>query len=121
MDVLSLSSGVGTSSQSGSAASAGASTPTESQTRSQLILPGMHVVCLENHSSGEPGTLHISQGDIIEGRTKKVLPFGGIQVSKIYCDMVQLSLCSVRHACCLSEESLVRQARDVVLLEGGHY
>ena len=120
MDVLSLSSGVGTSSQSGSAASAGASTPTESQTRS-LILPGMHVVCLENHSSGEPGTLHISQGDIIEGRTKKVLPFGGIQVSKIYCDMVQLSLCLVRHACCLSEESLVQQARDVVLLEGGHY
>ena len=64
VDVLSLSSGVGTSSQSGSAGSA--TTPTESQR--SLILPGMHVVCLENHSSGEPGSLHISQGDIIEGR-----------------------------------------------------
>jgi hypothetical protein len=64
VEVLSLSSGVGTSSQSGSAGSV--TTPTE--TPRSLILPGMHVVCLENNSSGEPGSLHISQGDIIEGK-----------------------------------------------------
>jgi hypothetical protein len=67
VEVLSLSSGVGTSSQSGSAGSA--TTPTETHARS-VIFPGMHVVCLENHSSGDPGSLHITQGDIIEGESK---------------------------------------------------
>ena len=62
----SLSSGVGTSSHSGSAGSS--TTPTESQTPS-LILPGMHVVCLENFSNPELANgLHITQGDIIEGK-----------------------------------------------------
>ncbi len=61
----SLSSGVGTSSHSGSAGSS--TTPTESHPPS-LILPGMHVVCLENHSSPDPRQLHITQGDIIEGK-----------------------------------------------------
>ena len=65
----SLSSGVGTSSHSGSAGSS--TTPTESQTPS-LILPGMHVVCLENFSNPELANgLHITQGDIIEGKKKK--------------------------------------------------
>ena len=72
VEVLSLSSGVGTSSQSGSAGSA--TTPTTEIQRS-LILPGMHVVCLENHSSGEPGSLHITQGDIIEGKTELGLSY----------------------------------------------
>ena len=60
MDILSLSSGVGTSSHSGSAGST--VTPTESP----IILPGMHVVCLENFT--QPSCLHITQGDIIEGK-----------------------------------------------------
>ena len=60
MEILSLSSGVGTSSHSGSAGST--VTPTESP----IILPGMHVVCLENFT--QPGCLHITQGDIIEGK-----------------------------------------------------
>ena len=67
----SLSSGVGTSSHSGSAGSS--TTPTESQTPS-LILPGMHVVCLENFSNPELANgLHITQGDIIEGKKCSVL------------------------------------------------
>ena len=66
----SLSSGVGTSSHSGSAGSS--TTPTESQTPS-LILPGMHVVCLENFSNPELANgLHITQGDIIEGKKKNI-------------------------------------------------
>ena len=60
----SLSSGVGTSSHSGSAGSS--TTPTETQA---VILPGMHVVCLENFSNPDlPNGLHITQGDIIEGK-----------------------------------------------------
>ena len=59
----SLSSGVGTSSHSGSAGSS--TTPTETPS---VILPGMHVVCLENFSNPDLANgLHISQGDIIEG------------------------------------------------------
>ncbi|XP_059079130.1 uncharacterized protein LOC131877469 [Tigriopus californicus] len=57
-DVLSLSSsGIGTTSSSGSG---------NSHSSTGLILPGMHVVCLENNASNEPNRLHISQGDIIE-------------------------------------------------------
>ncbi len=57
-EVLSLSSGVGTSSsQSGSAGDGSVS----------LVRPGMHVVCVENYSSVDPESLHISQGDIVEG------------------------------------------------------
>ena len=60
----SLSSGVGTSSHSGSAGSS--TTPTETPV---VILPGMHVVCLENFSNPDlPNGLHITQGDIIEGK-----------------------------------------------------
>lgn len=63
----SLSSGVGTSSHSGSAGGS-STTPTESHPPS-LILPGMHVVCLENFSNpNQPNVLHMTQGDIIEGR-----------------------------------------------------
>ena len=74
------SSGVGTTSgsHSGSAGSS-ALTPTgeissssglhQSPGARALITPGMHVVCVENYnSSREDGSLHISQGDIIEGK-----------------------------------------------------
>ena len=83
MEVLSLSSsGVGTTSgsQSGSAGSS-ALTPTgdvsslssgrhQSPGLRSLIMPGMHVVCIENYTSNlhEEGTLPISQGEIIEGK-----------------------------------------------------
>ena len=81
MEVMSLSSsGVGTTSgsHSGSAGSS-ALTPTgevslssgmhQSPGARALITPGMHVVCIENYnSSQEDGSLHISQGDIIEGK-----------------------------------------------------
>ena len=60
-DVLSVSSGVGTSSNSGSGGSA--ATPTE---REVVLMPGMTVVSLENYSSADPSHLKISQGDVIE-------------------------------------------------------
>ena len=82
MEVLSLSSsGVGTTSgsQSGSAGSA-ALTPTgeaslissgrhQSPGPRSLIMPGMHVVCIEGYtpSSHDDRSLSILQGDIIEG------------------------------------------------------
>ena len=83
MEVLSLSSsGVGTTSgsQSGSAGSS-AITPTgevssvstgrhQSPGQRSLIIPGMHVVCIENYISNprEERGLSISQGEIIEGK-----------------------------------------------------
>jgi SH3/ankyrin repeat-containing protein len=68
----SLSSGVGTSSHSGSAGSS--TTPIESHPPS-LILPGMHVVCLENFSNpNHPNGLHITQGEIIEGKQNSFFP-----------------------------------------------
>ena len=75
MESESLSSGVGTSSHSGSAGSS--TTPTESHPPS-LILPGMHVVCLENYSNTSelPNGLHMTQGDIIEGKTKFFIYLG---------------------------------------------
>ena len=60
-DVLSVSSGVGTSSNSGSGGSA--ATPTE---REVVLMPGMTVVSLENYNSTDPTHLKISQGDVIE-------------------------------------------------------
>ena len=93
--MLSLSSGIGTSSsQSGSAgggssgnggtheqqqqlAAPGGPTVISLQQQQQhqaaaamdLIQAGMHVVCLENHSDhSDPNALHIEQGDIIEGK-----------------------------------------------------
>ena len=60
-DILSVSSGVGTSSNSGSGGSA--ATPTE---REIMLIPGMTVVSLENYNSDEPSHLKISQGDVIE-------------------------------------------------------
>lgn len=81
MEILSLSSGVGTSSHSGSAGST--VTPTESP----LILPGMHVVCLENFS--EPGCLHISQGDIIEGILTNSILLHQFVISHHLCLMLQ--------------------------------
>eukprot|EP00090_Calanus_glacialis_P037365 TRINITY_DN6425_c0_g1_i1.p1 TRINITY_DN6425_c0_g1~~TRINITY_DN6425_c0_g1_i1.p1 ORF type:complete len:1871 (+),score=328.76 TRINITY_DN6425_c0_g1_i1:592-6204(+) len=60
-DILSVSSGVGTSSNSGSGGSA--ATPTE---REIMLIPGMTVVSLENYNSNEPSHLKISQGDVIE-------------------------------------------------------
>ena len=60
-DVLSVSSGVGTSSNSGSGGSA--ATPTE---REVVLMPGMTVVSLENYSSVDPSHLKMSQGDVIE-------------------------------------------------------
>ena len=53
-DIISDSSGVGTSNS-------------DSTTQSSVLLPGTTVVCLENYSSGLPGHLRISQGDILEG------------------------------------------------------
>jgi len=60
-DILSVSSGVGTSSNSGSGGSA--ATPTE---REIMLIPGMTVVSLENYNSNELAHLKISQGDVIE-------------------------------------------------------
>ena len=60
-DVLSVSSGVGTSSNSGSGGSA--ATPTE---REVMLIPGVTVVSLENYNSRDPAHLKISQGDVIE-------------------------------------------------------
>ncbi|XP_075212417.1 SH3 and multiple ankyrin repeat domains protein 3-like isoform X2 [Lycorma delicatula] len=53
-DIISDSSGVGTS-NSDTTASAGS-----------VSLPGTTVVCLENYSSSQPGHLRISQGDVLE-------------------------------------------------------
>ena len=88
MEVLSLSSsGVGTTSgsQSGSAGSS-AITPTgepsslssgrhQSPGQRCLIMPGMHVVCIENYTSNphEERCLSIVQGDIIEGKYYPIL------------------------------------------------
>ena len=89
MEVLSLSSsGVGTTSgsQSGSAGSS-AITPTgepsslssvgrhQSPGQRCLIMPGMHVVCIENYTSNphEERCLSIVQGDIIEGKCFPIL------------------------------------------------
>ena len=81
VEVLSLSSsGVGTTSgsQSGSAGSS-ALTPTgdgsslpigrhQSPGPRSLIMPGMHVVCVENYATNlHEGSLSITQGEIIEG------------------------------------------------------
>ena len=79
-DVLSVSSGVGTSSNSGSGGSA--ATPTDREVMLFLkmissnvrhisniqvvLMPGMTVVSLENYSSADPSHLKISQGDVIE-------------------------------------------------------
>ncbi|KAJ9601176.1 hypothetical protein L9F63_000644, partial [Diploptera punctata] len=52
-DIISDSSGVGTSNS-------------DSTTQSSVLLPGTTVVCLENYSSALPGHLRISQGDILE-------------------------------------------------------
>jgi len=60
-DILSVSSGLGTSSNSGSGGST--ATPTH---RDLLLKPGLMVVCLDNYHSVDPGHLHIFQGDIIE-------------------------------------------------------
>ena len=59
-DIISVSSGVGTSSNSGSGGSA--ATPTEI-----MLIPGMTVVALENYvNPGDPSHLKIVQGDVIE-------------------------------------------------------
>ena len=60
-DILSVSSGVGTSSNSGSGGSA--ATPTE---REVMLMPGMTVVSLENYNCSDQSHLKISQGDVIE-------------------------------------------------------
>lgn len=36
------------------------------QEPAQSFKPGMHVVCLENYASEEPGALQLAQGDIVE-------------------------------------------------------
>ena len=60
-DILSVSSGVGTSSNSGSGGSA--ATPTGGEV---VLIPGMMVVSLENYNSADPTHLKISQGEVIE-------------------------------------------------------
>ena len=61
-DILSLSSGVGTSSNSGSGGSA--ATPTS---EAVILLPGMTVVAVESFSHpGDPAYLSLVQGDVIE-------------------------------------------------------
>ncbi|XP_069675317.1 protein shank isoform X6 [Periplaneta americana] len=52
-DIISDSSGVGTSNS-------------DTTTQGSVTLPGTTVVCLENYSSGLPGHLRITQGDILE-------------------------------------------------------
>ena len=69
-----MSSGVGTGSSgtsngSGSLQQEPAAGPAPSAPSPAPIRPGMHVVCLENHSDhSDPNALHIEQGDIIEGK-----------------------------------------------------
>ena len=73
VEVLSLSSGVGTGSSSQSGSGSGEVPAMGGQPQQPPVLairPGMHVVCLENHSSNLPGSLHITQGDVIEGKMK---------------------------------------------------
>lgn len=53
-DLVSDSSGVGTSNS-------------DTPQGSAIVLPGTHVVCLENYSSTGPSHLRISQGDLLEG------------------------------------------------------
>lgn len=80
VEVLSLSSGVGTSSsQSGSAGGVDpgaasillsplSASPSQHESHDVLnVQSGTHVVCVESFSSKLPGTLRISQGDVIEG------------------------------------------------------
>jgi SH3/ankyrin repeat-containing protein len=59
-DIISDSSGVGTSNS-------------DTTTQGSVSVPGMTVVCLENYSSGQPGHLRISQGDILEGKLSTFL------------------------------------------------
>lgn len=54
-DIISDSSGVGTSNS-------------DTTTQGSVSIPNMTVVCLENYSSGLPGHLLITQGDILEGK-----------------------------------------------------
>ncbi|XP_040569344.1 uncharacterized protein Prosap isoform X2 [Lepeophtheirus salmonis] len=63
-DSVSLSSGVGTSSQSGSSGSA--ATPTSEPPKATVLHSGMHVVCVETYVSSEEGSLKINAGDIIQ-------------------------------------------------------
>lgn len=49
-DIISDSSGVGTSNSD------------------TVTLPGTSVVCIENYTSSQPGHLRLSQGDILEGK-----------------------------------------------------
>ena len=80
--MLSLSSsGVGTTSGSQSGSAGSSATPTgdvssislgrhQSPGQRSLIIPGMHVVCIENYTSNplDERSLSISQGEIIEGK-----------------------------------------------------
>lgn len=54
-DIISDSSGVGTSNS-------------DTTTQGSISMSSMTVVCLENYSSGLPGHLHVTQGDILEGK-----------------------------------------------------
>ncbi|CAB4064249.1 SHANK [Lepeophtheirus salmonis] len=63
-DSVSLSSGVGTSSQSGSSGSA--ATPTSEPPKATVLHSGMHVVCVETYVSSEEGSLKINAGDVIQ-------------------------------------------------------
>jgi len=54
-DIISDSSGVGTSNS-------------DTTTQGSVSISSMTVVCLENYSSGLPGHLRVTQGDILEGK-----------------------------------------------------
>jgi hypothetical protein len=60
-DIISDSSGVGTSNSGGSAGSGGY------DTGAGLLLAGVTAVCVENYSSNTSGHIGLTQGDIVEG------------------------------------------------------
>ena len=74
-DVVSESSGVGTSNGSGS----GESVP-DTNPEAGLLLPGAGttVVCMEPYTSSLPGHLSIAHGDIIEGTSLPLFTAGGL-------------------------------------------
>lgn len=69
-DVISDSSGVGTSQSD--------------TTNASITIPGTTVVCVESYSSGIPGHLAINQGDILEGQWELCFTGLGLCSSGIY-------------------------------------
>ena len=70
-DIISDSSGVGTSNSGGSGGGY--------DTGACLLLAGVTAVCVENYSSNVPGHLCLTQGDIVEG----------LCISLIFCAVIK--------------------------------